>query len=145
MSQEYAKRKHQRAGVTISSLFYKSNHPGPRTQTRQSLQTGIIYLDRAFRLLSSFPDVIKQNKNFAYKLHLATSLNCSGEALSIQHVGASEGSLDDITSSLSERGVLISLTNTTSFAEFLTKTSNLQIFFVREITETVCITNFVQI
>lgn len=109
-------------------FYYKSNHPGPRTQTRQSLQTDITCLDRAFRHLSSFPDVIKQNKNFASKFLLATGLNCSGEGLSIQHVGASEGSLDDITSSLSERGVLISVTNTALFVEFLTKTSNLKIF-----------------
>lgn len=128
MSQEYAKRKPQRAVATISSLFYKSNHPGPRTQTRQSLQTGIIYLDGAFRPLSSFPDVIKQNKNFTYKLHLATGLNCSGEGSSIQHVGSSEGSLDDITSSLSEKGALFSLTSTVSLTESLMKTSNLQIF-----------------
>lgn len=128
MSQEYAKRKHQRAAATISSLFYKSNHPGPRTQTRQSLQTGIIYLDGAFRRLSSFPDVIKQNKNFTYKLHLATGLNCSGEGSNIQHVGSSEGSLDDITSSLSEKGALFSLTSTVSLTESLMKTSNLQIF-----------------
>lgn len=94
--------------LTFSSLFYKSNHPGSRTQTRQSLQTGIIYLNRAFRHLSSFPDVIKHNKNFTYKLHLATGLNCSGEGSGI-HAGTSEGSLDDITSSLSEKFSLVLL------------------------------------
>lgn len=123
MSQEYAKRKHQRAAATISSLFYKSNHPGPRTQTRQSLQTGIIYLDGAFRPLSSFPHVIKQNKNFTYKLHLATGLNCSGEGSSIQHVGSSEGSLDDITFHCQRKELSLVLQIRSHSLEFLLKTT----------------------
>lgn len=95
---------------------------------RQSLQTGIFYLDRAFRYLSSFPDVIKQNINFTYKPHLATHLNCSGEGSSIGHVGSSVRSPDDITSSLSEIGALLSVTNTVSLVVFLIETLNLQKF-----------------
>jgi len=78
--------------------------------------------------LSSFPDVIKQNKNFTYKSHLATGLNCSGEGSGIQHVGSSVQSPNDITSSLSETGALISVTNSILLMEFLIQTLNLQIF-----------------